>query len=281
LALQVWLDRHGFSPGVIDGKLGTNSRRALGAYRDAKGVTAPAQPNDCDALAEFNAPPDFVGTTTYVVTPDDAAGPFVPLPKELAQQAGLAALGYESLDERLGERFHATPALIASLNRGVTIAAGARITVPDVEPFDPQVKPARAHAGPVSVEVTRQGELRARNAEGALLFYAPVSSGSQHDPLPPGQWKVTGVGWMPTFHYNPDLFWDAESTDKKAAIAPGPNNPVGVVWIDINVPHYGLHGTPEPSRIGYTQSHGCVRLTNWDAATLASLVAVGTPMQFK
>ncbi len=99
--------------------------------------------------------------------------------------------------------------------------------------------------------------------------------------LPPGDWKVTGVGWRPPFHYNPSLFWDAESTDQKALIAPGPNNPVGVVWIDINVPHYGLHGTPEPSKIGYTQSHGCVRLTNWDAVRLASLVAAGTPVTFK
>jgi lipoprotein-anchoring transpeptidase ErfK/SrfK len=133
----------------------------------------------------------------------------------------------------------------------------------------------------MAVEVTRKGELRVRTADGSLLFYAPASSGSRRDPLPIGQWKVTGVSWLPSFHYNPDLFWDAESTDKKATIAPGPNNPVGVIWIDTDVKHYGIHGTPEPSQVGYAQSHGCVRLTNWDAAKLASLIAVGTPVRFE
>ena len=110
---------------------------------------------------------------------------------------------------------------------------------------------------------------------------APVTSGSSHDPLPLGNWKVRSVSWMPEFHYNPELFWDAKATDTKATIKPGPNNPVGVVWIDINVEHYGLHGTPEPSRIGYTQSHGCVRLTNWDAARVAAFVGANTPVIFK
>jgi lipoprotein-anchoring transpeptidase ErfK/SrfK len=111
-------------------------------------------------------------------------------------------------------------------------------------------------------------------------MYAPVTTGSEHDPLPIGDWKVNGVEHDPKFHYNPALFWDAQATDAKATIPPGPNNPVGVVWIDISRPHYGLHGTPEPSKIGKTESHGCVRLTNWDALKLSSLVRPGTKVIF-
>jgi len=102
----------------------------------------------------------------------------------------------------------------------------------------------------LTIEVTRAGTLTVRRADGQTLFFAPVSSGSEHDPLPEGSWKVTGVGWLPPFHYNPDLFWDAKATHTKATIQPGPNNPVGVTWIDLNLEHYGLHGTPEPGRIG-------------------------------
>ena len=109
-------------------------------------------------------------------------------------------------------------------------------------------------------------------------MYAPITVGSEKDPLPVGEWKVTGVSWNPVFNYNPDLFWDADRTHAKATIAAGPNNPVGVVWIDIDKPHFGLHGTPEPSSIGRTESHGCIRLTNWDATTLGRLVAPGTPV---
>jgi lipoprotein-anchoring transpeptidase ErfK/SrfK len=105
----------------------------------------------------------------------------------------------------------------------------------------------------------------------------PSSSGSEHDPLPIGTWKIKGVSRNPKFHYNPKLFWDASPADSKLTIAPGPNNPVGVVWIDLTKPHYGIHGTPEPSEVGHTQSHGCIRLTNWDAMELAGMVAPGTP----
>jgi lipoprotein-anchoring transpeptidase ErfK/SrfK len=113
------------------------------------------------------------------------------------------------------------------------------------------------------------------------VFYAPVTTGSEHDPLPIGQWKVTAVLWHPDFHYNPELFWDADPTHAKAVVPAGPNNPVGVVWIDLNKEHYGMHGTPEPSQVGKAASHGCVRLTNWDAARLATMVHPGTPVSFE
>ena len=100
------------------------------------------------------------------------------------------------------------------------------------------------------------------------------------DPLPVGDWKITGIFDLPIFNYNPDLFWDADPTKAKAKLPPGPNNPVGLVWIDLNREHYGIHGTPEPATIGRTQSHGCVRLTNWDANELAKMVKPGAPVAF-
>jgi lipoprotein-anchoring transpeptidase ErfK/SrfK len=195
----------------------------------------------------------------------------------------LPALSYRTPLERLAERFHASPTLLQQMNPQTRFAAGETITVPAVTPFDADVKPAPdPAAGDVTIQVTKgESSLRATRADGTVVFYAPVSSGSEHDPLPVGDWKVTGVSWHPAFHYNPDLFWDAKATSKKATIKPGPNNPVGVAWVDLSVPHYGLHGTPEPSRIGYTESHGCVRLTNWDAARLVSLVKPGTPVLFR
>jgi lipoprotein-anchoring transpeptidase ErfK/SrfK len=163
------------------------------------------------------------------------------------------------------------------------MTAGKSIKVPGVTPFDPNTKPVRdAAAADVTIEVSKaDSTLRATRADGTLVFFAPVSSGSVHDPLPPGDWKVTGVGWHPVFHYNPDLFWDAKATDEKATIKAGPNNPVGVVWIALSLEHYGLHGTPEPGNIGHTESHGCVRMTNWDAARVAALVKPGTAVTFK
>jgi lipoprotein-anchoring transpeptidase ErfK/SrfK len=123
-------------------------------------------------------------------------------------------------------------------------------------------------------------DLVAVDAAGHTLMYAPVTTGSEHDPLPIGEWKVNGVQKNPTFQYNPNLFWDADPAHAKAKIPAGPNNPVGVVWVDISRPHYGLHGTPEPSTVGKTTSHGCVRLTNWDAEKLAGLVKPGTKVIF-
>jgi hypothetical protein len=113
------------------------------------------------------------------------------------------------------------------------------------------------------------------------VFYAPVSSGSENDPLPLGEWKVVNVFLRPLFNYNPDLFWDADPAHAKIQLPGGPNSPVGLVWIDLDKEHYGLHGTPVPETIGVTQSHGCVRLTNWDALHLAKLVKPGTLVIFE
>ena len=138
------------------------------------------------------------------------------------------------------------------------------------------------HASDITVVVTKStSALTIEDSKGQILFHAPVTSGSTHDPLPIGTWKVTGVQRNPKFHYNPELFWDATPGDRKATLQPGPNNPVGIVWIDLSKPHYGIHGTPEPSKIGHVESHGCVRLTNWDADRVAQWVKPGIKVVFR
>jgi lipoprotein-anchoring transpeptidase ErfK/SrfK len=283
LGFQVLLDRQGFSPGQIDGLPGINLSHALAAMQSVRGLPVTSQP-DCatwQALVADDAKPTM---TTYTVTSDDMKGPFEKvIPPGLEQQAALATLGYQSVEEELAERFHSSPALLRRLNPGAAIGEGRKIRVPAVTPLNPDVTPAfdPAAAGVTILVSADDSALRALRADGSVLFYAPVTTGSVRDPLPSGNYKVVRVLWRPVFRYNPDLFWDAKEGDEKATIKPGPNNPVGVVWIGLNLENYGLHGTPEPGRVGHTESHGCVRLTNWDAARVAALVKPGTPVEFR
>jgi lipoprotein-anchoring transpeptidase ErfK/SrfK len=283
LSFAVLLDRQGFSPGQIDGSATRNFSRALAALRVARNIIVSGPP-DCETWQALGGDTAEPAVTTYLVTDADLEVPFAEdIPEQLTEQADLPALEYRSPLERIAERFHASPALLQKLNPGLSIAAGAEINVPAVQPFDPETKPAPdPQAADVSVDVSRdESALRVTRPDGTLIFFAPVTTGSRYDPLPPGQWKVTSVNWRPEFHYNPDLFWDAQPGDWKATIQAGPNNPVGVVWIGLDLEHYGLHGTPEPGQVGRTASHGCVRLTNWDAARLAALVRPGTPVSFR
>jgi len=282
MAFQVLLDRQGFSPGQIDGKGGPNFAHAVAAFQTAHAIAVTPQP-DCDTWQALGGDAADV-TTTYTVTAEDLKGPFEEsIPRSLVEQAKLPSLGYQSPLEMLAERFHASPALVQQLNPGGPLTPGRELRVPNVTPFDPVAKgtpdPAAAD---LTIQVTRDdSSLRVLSADGRVMFFAPVTTGSEHDPLPTGDYKVVGVGWQPVFHYNPDLFWDAKSTDAKSTLKPGPNNPVGVVWISLSLEHYGIHGTPEPGNIGHTESHGCVRLTNWDAAHVAGMVKPGTRVQFR
>jgi lipoprotein-anchoring transpeptidase ErfK/SrfK len=292
IGLQVALDRAGFSSGVIDGRIGANTKRAAEAYR---------QQNGRDPVAADRP------VVEYRITSEDVAGPFVEkIPSDLMEQSKLPALGYRSVVEALAERFHTTPEFLQSLNPSATFAVDSTIHVPGVEPLIvPAVVPATQNETPgaratgtsggaaapavsqqdvkpdVIVRVSRSAKsLTVTGAGGKILLFAPVTTGSDRDPLPIGEWKVNGVQHNPSFKYNPDLFWDADPGHTKATVPPGPNGPVGVVWIDISREHYGLHGSPEPSQIGRTESHGCVRLTNWDALRVAALVKPGTRVVF-
>jgi lipoprotein-anchoring transpeptidase ErfK/SrfK len=271
LRVQILLDRAHYSPGEIDGRYGSNTRLAVTALNLSRGIAGGSKVV-AGTWAALNGDTASV-IEPYTITAADVAGPFVVIPPETIDKAKLPALGYQTIAEALGEKFHSSPKLLQSLNRGVAFdKIGSVIQVPNV------TRPPLPKTAGMSIRVSkRRTTVEAVDAKGAVLASYPATIGSVHDPLPIGKWKINGVAWDPSFNYNPDLFWDAESSEKKAKIPAGPNNPVGVVWIDLSKPHYGIHGTPEPSTIGKSTSHGCIRLTNWDASELARVVTPGMP----
>ena len=224
LATQIMLDRLGFSPGEIDGRSGPNLKRALLAFQEAHELTASGrlEPATWDALTKRAGPqPPLV---TYELVEADVAGPFVErIPPDLMEQAQLPALGYTSALEALAEKFHSSPALLRTLNRSAVFAsAGEQISVPNIAVPDPTAPIAGRRPAATIVVSKETSALTIRDDQDHVLFHAPVTSGSERDPLPVGAWKVTGVQRMPEFRYNPALFWDANPLHAKARIPAGP-----------------------------------------------------------
>lgn len=325
---QVVLDRLGFTPGVVDGKAGLSTANAISGFQEAYGLPITGKLDEAtkQALTPWNNIP---ATRVVTIPADFAAGPFTRLPDDAAEQARLPALGYESLDEKLAERFHTTVETLRELNPdaapGPTLSAGARSATPAPPASAPQPSPGRADQsafsagqqirvpnigadaigeGAVKDPAWRQtlvmlgvratqpqaakivvskskGTLKVYDAADKLIGLYTATMGSRHDPLPLGEWKITGVDHNPPFHYNPKLLWDVPDSREKQLLPPGPNGPVGVAWIALSKKHYGIHGTPEPQTIGRAQSHGCVRLTNWDIARLAQMVSAKTRAVFE
>ena len=291
LQLQVLLDRAHFSPGIIDGVWGDNAANALRFFQspnsaDSAVSTDTAMVLDEATYSRLRAAASGSILTSYTVTPDDVKGPFVKIPDNVYEQAKLSCLCYESAAEGLAEKFHTSEKLLAQLNPKIdlkNVTAGASLTVPnvDVQSTDTAAVDGLASGGVSKLIISKKGYwTHAVDASGKILYHFPSTLGAGYDPSPTGDFRVTNTAWNPAFHYQPKLFAEVSDTKPEAHLPKGPNSPVGVVWTGLSKPHYGIHGTPSPETIGYANSHGCVRLTNWDATELGHIVSKGTPIEF-
>lgn len=287
LSEQLLLARAGFSPGVIDGRGGDNTENALHAFQQANGLpVGKLDPETAAKLSQGGGGPLYA---EYTIQPADVAGPFTPqIPKDFTAMAQLPRLSYRSSRQLLAEKFHTSEQLLSALNPGKDLAqAGTVITVPDLG-GQPQTASAQspntgssAAASAALVVVDKQHRaVLVYGADKRLIAFYPASIGSTEKPAPSGTFQVRDIAHNPTYTYNPAYGFKGQSATQPVKVPPGPNNPVGEVWIGLSLKGYGIHGTPDPDKVGKTQSHGCIRLTNWDALALAKLVKKGTPVDF-
>ncbi|HUQ48961.1 MAG TPA: L,D-transpeptidase [Gemmatimonadaceae bacterium] len=291
LQLQILLDRAGFSPGIVDGAWGINATKA---------VTFFAKPED-SARFKGDSPPKVVsidGPTYgrlrsaagsrplvrwYSVSSADLKGPFTTIPGNVYKQAKLPCMCYSSAAEGLAEKFHTSAKFLAQLNPRVKLSdlqPGTKLLVPNVD--DDGSSMARDTAVAVRLIISKKGFwTQALDARGKIIYHFPSTLGAEYDPSPSGDFKVTYVSFDPAYRYQPKLFSEVPDDQPQALLPAGPNSPVGVVWMSLSKPHYGIHGTPTPETIGYANSHGCVRLTNWDALRLSYILLDGTPVEFR
>lgn len=301
---QVLLDMAGFSPGVIDGRSGSSLTEAIRAFQESKGldVTGKLDGPTRSALLSQDRP----STVNVKLTAEDVGGPFTyPFPKKPEDQEKLSFLGYRNMLEKLAERYHTTPQTIVALNGpDKSIGIGQTLRLPNVVPQSRDYAGANEKQEPLLAALNVEGNqpqgdyivvdksegtlkvykgefpAGSAKADGQLIAQFPVTTGSGHDPLPLGNWKVPTFSYLPPFNYQPDLFWDVSDEKAERKLPPGPNGMVGVAWLDLTKEHYGIHGTPEPQVIGKTQSHGCLRLTNWDVMRLSRMMKPGFQAKF-
>jgi len=279
LKAQIFLDRMHFSVGALDGRWGRNSAITVWWWQRAHGLEGTGDVDEVTYRALAQAAVNPPAVTQYVVTAADLEGPFKHIPDDPYEKAKLSCLCYESVREELAERFHASEDFLETLNPDVKfseIAAGTTINVPNVRPPVTVDQPDLAKI----VISIRGNSYNGYDAAGNLVFHAPTTLGSTYDQSPTEDLHVIEIVHHPHFHYDPTLYSEVPDSNPDAHMNPGPNSPVGVVWMALSKEHYGMHGTPDPESIGYASSHGCVRLTNWDAEEVSHRIAKGVPVSF-